>query len=57
MQFDFFWHDGDRGQGAIETGFCVLKILEGKANTNNNDNLEIVPHSDNCYCVDQIDGI
>lgn len=44
----FFWHEGQGNRGAIEIGSCVMKYLEEKANTKNDDNLEIVLYSDNC---------
>lgn len=44
----FFWHEGQGNRGAIEIGTCILKYLEEKANTRNDDNLEIVLYSDNC---------
>lgn len=44
----FFWHEGQGNRDAIEIGTCILKYLEEKANTRNDDNLEIVFYSDNC---------
>lgn len=45
----FFCHEHEVGRGAIEICSCVLKYLEGKTNTNNNDRFKIVLYSDSSY--------
>lgn len=44
----FFWHKDQGNRDAIEIGFCVLKYLEEKAITKNNNSFEIIFCSDNC---------